>query len=215
MGADLERCANCDQVIGRLETPYLWQQTIVCQSCLAKLSSRQPGPQITPPEAPTNLCPSCGSSHLVKCSVVHESGTSTTLSMGLIGGDVHGDMLGIGRSQTNLAKRCAPPRHPSFIWVVLPATVAGLLLLRAAYSFYQMTESPLEVSNPASSFYSRSAWQGEAILLLLLASGLIAVAVALVAQYRSSCQNYNRNRATWEKLWLCQTCGEQCFFPHI
>ncbi len=35
---DLESCANCGEHIGKLETPYLWEQYVVCESCYEKLS---------------------------------------------------------------------------------------------------------------------------------------------------------------------------------
>jgi hypothetical protein len=36
---DPESCVNCGSKIGRLETPYLWDQHIVCESCFEKLSA--------------------------------------------------------------------------------------------------------------------------------------------------------------------------------
>jgi len=39
MGAEsLEECANCGDQIGKLETPYVWRERIVCRACHAKLS---------------------------------------------------------------------------------------------------------------------------------------------------------------------------------
>jgi hypothetical protein len=34
----IERCANCDAPIGRLETPQIWQDAIVCGACFSKLA---------------------------------------------------------------------------------------------------------------------------------------------------------------------------------
>jgi membrane protein YdbS with pleckstrin-like domain len=34
----LNNCANCGNQIGKLETPFLWQEHVVCQLCHAKLS---------------------------------------------------------------------------------------------------------------------------------------------------------------------------------
>ena len=31
-------CANCGQVIGRLETPHVWREQIVCEACHRRLS---------------------------------------------------------------------------------------------------------------------------------------------------------------------------------
>jgi hypothetical protein len=41
---DLETCANCDRVIGRLETCHLWQNQTVCAECLAKLQKTDEAP---------------------------------------------------------------------------------------------------------------------------------------------------------------------------
>lgn len=34
----MERCANCERQIGNLETPYLWQERVVCAECHSRLS---------------------------------------------------------------------------------------------------------------------------------------------------------------------------------
>lgn len=38
----LERCANCERAIGRLETPHVWQEQIVCSDCYKRLSPTGP-----------------------------------------------------------------------------------------------------------------------------------------------------------------------------
>jgi rubredoxin len=35
---DPEACANCGAKIGKLETPYLWKQHVVCEPCYERLS---------------------------------------------------------------------------------------------------------------------------------------------------------------------------------
>src|SRR5438046_3046945 len=34
----MEKCANCDATIGNLETPFVWDERIVCRDCHQKLS---------------------------------------------------------------------------------------------------------------------------------------------------------------------------------
>jgi hypothetical protein len=34
-----ETCANCERIIGKLETPHLWKEHVVCAQCHAVLSS--------------------------------------------------------------------------------------------------------------------------------------------------------------------------------
>lgn len=55
MSTTLEQCSNCDLGIGKLETPYVWNGSIVCQSChqrLSQLASLAPEPTPTPPPIP-------------------------------------------------------------------------------------------------------------------------------------------------------------------
>jgi hypothetical protein len=35
----MERCENCGSVIGKLETPHVWRNSIVCRTCAARLHS--------------------------------------------------------------------------------------------------------------------------------------------------------------------------------
>jgi hypothetical protein len=77
--SDPENCVNCGERIGKLETPYLWQQHVVCGLCYEKLSRSTPinkPPEIdyasvAPPNIPQTkqmareisrrTCPICGS----------------------------------------------------------------------------------------------------------------------------------------------------------
>ena len=38
---DPESCSNCGDKIGRLETPHLWKQHIVCENCYDRLSAAE------------------------------------------------------------------------------------------------------------------------------------------------------------------------------
>ena len=37
-----EACANCGDVIGKLETPHVWKENVVCARCYAKLNTAPP-----------------------------------------------------------------------------------------------------------------------------------------------------------------------------
>jgi hypothetical protein len=37
----MEKCANCDAVIGELETPHVWRGEVVCETCHLRLSMRR------------------------------------------------------------------------------------------------------------------------------------------------------------------------------
>lgn len=58
-----DKCANCDQIIGNLETPYLWQEKIVCKKCHGKLTANPvrviavPPPQPVPYATPAQYAP--------------------------------------------------------------------------------------------------------------------------------------------------------------
>ncbi len=40
-----ETCANCGEIIGRLEAPYVWHSEVVCEAFYGSLSRK---PEITP-----------------------------------------------------------------------------------------------------------------------------------------------------------------------
>jgi hypothetical protein len=61
MDATSEQCGNCGQAIGKLETPRVWQDHVVCAACHAKLNAgttTATPPPVTPmPPAPPALDP--------------------------------------------------------------------------------------------------------------------------------------------------------------
>jgi predicted amidophosphoribosyltransferase len=66
--ATLEDCANCGDQIGKLETPCIWKDQVVCQNCHTKLSQQQPVIATAAPTLPpirpmvysgSRSCPSC------------------------------------------------------------------------------------------------------------------------------------------------------------
>lgn len=46
----LEKCANCQRIIGKLETPHYWREEVVCQECRNRLEASQFGLNSTRPE---------------------------------------------------------------------------------------------------------------------------------------------------------------------
>ena len=62
----LERCANCDAPIGKMETPHVWGDAVVCAACHRRLSAEHtltdddvitqvPVPQPAAPRPPLKL----------------------------------------------------------------------------------------------------------------------------------------------------------------
>ena len=72
MAAQVETCYNCDTKIGRMEQAYLWQDSVVCETCYNKLSARVPKSSGTPSQKREGLtaCKACGcpvSTDAAKC----------------------------------------------------------------------------------------------------------------------------------------------------
>jgi len=64
--ATVEECANCGRPIGRLETPHIFKNQVVCAACNERLSNPPPVPRAAVAELPVageamRCCPICGS----------------------------------------------------------------------------------------------------------------------------------------------------------
>jgi predicted amidophosphoribosyltransferase len=57
---DIEICSNCDDKIGRLETPQIWNGRVVCRRCYDKLST--PAAVQNPATRPQHLGDKAGAS---------------------------------------------------------------------------------------------------------------------------------------------------------
>lgn len=105
----VERCGNCDAPIGRLETPHVWQDVIVCSACYGKLVGpvspqipsppAQPQPQIIMMQAPT--APHVPTVHVNSSPVVHMHNTNVNTntlraSRGCLGSLIHSIAVLIG-----------------------------------------------------------------------------------------------------------------------
>ena len=104
----MERCSNCERVIGKLETAFLWQNNVVvCKECHSRLSDGTLG------RAPrqSRCCPSCQSAQVASLHMIHQGGTSTGRVSGLTLNS-EGSVGGFGgstTSQSTLAAMAAPP----------------------------------------------------------------------------------------------------------
>lgn len=62
----MEKCANCNRTIGKLETPCILDDHVLCEECYARLSARKGRPAVTvsatepTPILLSNQCPHCG-----------------------------------------------------------------------------------------------------------------------------------------------------------
>lgn len=100
----MERCANCDRVIGNLETPHTHNENIVCAQCKTLLTHDVEAPA---PVKSEHACPKCGSEETASFQMVYEQGASRSSVGGLtFGGEF---FAADSRSRTALAARTAPP----------------------------------------------------------------------------------------------------------
>ncbi len=53
----MERCANCEATIGKLETPHIWNDEVVCSACHHRLSRNQSLATTSPPSFPVTRVP--------------------------------------------------------------------------------------------------------------------------------------------------------------
>ena len=53
--AQLETCANCGAQIGKLETPHLWREQIVCAPCCRRLVAANDLPNVMPEQVAGGL----------------------------------------------------------------------------------------------------------------------------------------------------------------
>src|SRR4051794_3770588 len=132
-----ERCANCDELIGNLETPYVGGSSIVCEACYTRLQQRGRttlAPEFPPPvvedvaefgeqdvvvETPDTRArcpnPNCRSADVQSLATAHSQGTS--MSRGVAVGYVAGQIAGASASGTStsmFAAAAAPPKKPNY-----------------------------------------------------------------------------------------------------
>jgi ribosomal protein L37AE/L43A len=189
----IERCENCGLSIGRLEKAYVWEERIVCGACYAKLNvgpirklASALGEEIAHQD-PSVRCPSCGTTEVVKASVVFQSGTS-----------MHGGTY-FGVSQTLLASKWGPPQRPqSYTWVWICFAAVFCMSAVAALVFVLLIAA-----------VSSGAWVSLIVLPIILA----AIATLLFCEAFRSEKRLKAADARWwsayqqwENVWVCRKC---------
>jgi len=186
----MESCRNCETKIGKLETGYIWNDTIVCKDCHSRLegSSSRPKPVLG------RCCPACKSAHVASLNMVHQSGTSTgTLSgLSLNSEGTVGGFGGKTASQSTLAAAAAPPLPKNDVMAL-----AVFLSLASAILLF--------------------GWiQGGGGVLLSLA--IVCVALTITCQTMAiRSRRWNRDDYPgllhrWRLTWMCLQCGTR-FVP--
>ena len=208
-----ENCANCDRLIGRLETPRVYKDQVVCGECHERLaepaisSSDKPTLTRMSSRAATNQCPECGSADTVKLRTVWEQGTrgSAGITLGELGGQI-GEAISAGVSQSRAAQRAAPPERVS-AWGPLAVVVFGIVVGAVGMAMFgggtqhnvpQPGDGPLKV------------W------------GCLTMAAAAVILYfgirsysglsKINAREHAARMRRWEQMWSCRRCGT-AFLP--
>lgn len=94
----VERCGNCDSVIGRMETPHVWQDTIICHQCYRKFTEQitAASPPFQHPVQPQIIMmPTAPPASPASSPIIHVSTTSVNTNIvktnrGCISSIIHG-----------------------------------------------------------------------------------------------------------------------------
>lgn len=211
----MEQCANCGRVIGKLETPHIWQVHVVCAACstalsvypgkfistedspVARLASPQPlGSQS---EAPSLLtCPNCHSEETASFQMIYQQGTSTSLMGGI---DSRGDLFA-GRSTaiSSLAAKTAPPEKKP----VGPA--AAGLVIGACGAFVSGATAINMILNPSFPDTRASGISPLIIAIVFLGLAMFSLSAERSAKLYNA-REYPAQYSAWLRRWMCKRCG--------
>lgn len=196
----MEQCENCGRSIGKLETPRLWSERVVCTECHEILSGGTHTPAAPPPiqkseTATSYRCLSCGSHDTSSIRVVHESGTSNISIVGITGG---GDLgLAGGTSQSQMSQRASPPAKKSELafYISLVFFLFTLFTIIAQFTIDGYRRDATDDRIKAAFF-----------MVVFAGMGVICLAANIPVS------RYNRNvwpkeYAAWAQRWVCRRCG--------
>ena len=192
----MDTCQNCGRMIGNLETPYLWGESVVCVGCLNVLSCSPPVAAV--PSEPAFFCPSCHSQNVASARFAYEAGKSnaTFLGVGLGGGD--GILVGGSQSQSVLSERAAPPPMASRA----PLLIACISIPTAIIAGLQAIDLIRSTSNEQNE-------QGQKLLGIMCIAFIIGAISSMVATANANWnrKEYPRLLKLWQSKWICCKCG--------
>jgi hypothetical protein len=207
-----EKCANCGTVIGRLETPHLVDDQIVCIACHRRLTVPVAQAVVVPTVVQSNAvhCPRCGSADTASLRTIYERGTSHT-SGGMIGfaGD---SMLFGGTDSTTMsraAQRAAPPRQRESLAHAFGIFISIALILGGAYMVSQGFSKPAYY-NPQVRYDDDGKGNVAAIGFVLAGGGIIWLSIAIFCLHRIGKWNSTELpilSRRWARSWMCQRCS--------
>ena len=156
--------------------------------------------------------PKCGTDKTQRIKLIYESGTSsqktilTGIGIGAGGGIGVGVGGGAGISQSELARRLAPPQRVS-----LENEVFGLLFLIIISLIILVTGCALIWGKTENVFL-----KAIGLLILLFVTGyLLSFGIRQYGESKKknseALAKYKQDCAIWERLWFCHRCGHVFF----
>jgi predicted RNA-binding Zn-ribbon protein involved in translation (DUF1610 family) len=138
------------------------------------------------------VCPNCGSSNIIKLSIIHRNGITSSEGEA----SQYRDFLGtndtriIARSQSAASEAAAPPGHPIMLfigWIVweLGAAVIGFLIAAAIQYFLGRSAS---------------------IWINIVTVPYLLFAVYITYACGKGIIDYPKDRAKWNNSYHCQRC---------
>jgi hypothetical protein len=203
----VETCANCEQKIGKLETPFVWNGEVVCAACHKNLIGDFPSPAESLPDpapikADPRACPHCKSADTKALYLIHEQGKTKSSLMGIADGGVSEFFIGASSSQSDLSKRAAPPGKASDVWVFfLLIMIAVDVTMAFCWSIHLHGGFSAESdANPASSAWM---WSWTIIFAFLT----IGCCTKILGGHRWNKKIWPALHASWRSMFMCQRCG--------
>lgn len=199
----MEKCGNCERIIGNFETPEIWKNAVVCADCRAMLERREraataqspssPAAPVPAPEPPAHVCPNCGSAHITSLKVIYEQGVSKSTLRGVgLGPDGFSLLEGTGRSQSALSARAAPPSQRS------SAPMAAAFILAFIGVILLVIQGEAARNDP-----------DKTPLVFAILAFLLAIASFIFGAFNASwnASDWPKAHQDWAASWMCQQCG--------
>lgn len=129
-GVDVIECANCGRVIGKLETPRVFQEQAVCATCMARLSPDGASAKLVP-VVPAPLPPDLTFVHrLVRLSGLDDDQISPLLRAGRA---IFGCLFALLFVLALIERQKTMGRPEDYIpWLIISATLCGLTFVKRA-----------------------------------------------------------------------------------
>ncbi len=196
----IEQCENCGRVIGKLESPHIYRDSVVCGGCYTALNSAS-----STGESSATDCPRCHSRQTQKLSMVYATGTRTgTAATTGAGFTLSGDVvLGGGATEyvdhSHAARMAAPPAEPKKPNITRHLVWGGAMLFVFLVDFLILIGD----SKGGSWLFG----------LFILAVGITILYRGIKPYpgkkriYEQAMRQYEADYALWNSQFMCMKCG--------